>query len=94
MDLGDDLSTRVDALTDGLVADLERLTAIPSIAFPGFPPEPVRQAHDLLVDLPHGPGEARDPLVTHLEALRPSGIPLTVGEAGATLRPASGGSTA
>ncbi|MEU2573816.1 hypothetical protein ACIP3B_22930 [Streptomyces anulatus] len=62
MDLGDDLSTRVDALMDGLVADLELLTAIPSVALPGFPPEPVREAHDLLV--------------THLESSRPFGIPL------------------
>ncbi|NEB96530.1 M20/M25/M40 family metallo-hydrolase [Streptomyces anulatus] len=59
MDLGDDLSTRVDALMDGLVADLERLTAIPSIAFPGFPPEPVREAHDLLVGLLRGAGVER-----------------------------------
>lgn len=36
---------------DGLRADLERLAAIPSIAFPGFPAEPVREAHDLLVGL-------------------------------------------
>ncbi|MDQ0694885.1 M20/M25/M40 family metallo-hydrolase [Streptomyces sp. W4I9-2] len=56
MDRGDDLSTRVDALMGGLVADLERLTAIPSVAFPGFPPEPVREAHDLLVDLLRGAG--------------------------------------
>ncbi|EHM25584.1 MULTISPECIES: M20/M25/M40 family metallo-hydrolase [Streptomyces] len=59
MDLGDDLSTRVDALMDGLVADLKRLTAIPSVAFPGFPPEPVREAHDLLVDLLRGAGVER-----------------------------------
>lgn len=87
MDQGDDLSTRVDALTDGLVADLERSAAIPSIAFPGFPPEPVREAHDLLVDLLRGAGvekaERLDlpgtaPVVTHLESLRPFGIPLTV----------------
>ncbi|MFF8501193.1 hypothetical protein ACF07L_11150 [Streptomyces anulatus] len=56
MDLGDDLSTRVDALMDGLVADPERLTAIPSVAFPGFLPEPVREAHDLLLE---GQEEAR-----------------------------------
>ncbi|WP_217230992.1 peptidase dimerization domain-containing protein [Streptomyces anulatus] len=50
MDLGDDPSTRADALMDGLVADPERLTAIPSVAFPGSPPEPVREAHDLLLE--------------------------------------------
>ncbi|RFC76432.1 M20/M25/M40 family metallo-hydrolase [Streptomyces sp. AcE210] len=46
-----DLQAEVDGLMDGLRADLERLAAIPSIAFPGFPPEPVREAHDLLVGL-------------------------------------------
>ncbi|MFJ2435674.1 hypothetical protein ACIOWM_20935 [Streptomyces anulatus] len=103
MDLGDDLSTRVDALMDGLVADLERLTAIPSIAFPGFPgfpPEPAREVHDLLVDLlnlrfrpEQDPREARDRLVTHLESLRPSGIPLTVtpGDTGPGFEPATDG---
>lgn len=54
-----DLGSRVDALMDGLTADLERLTAIPSVAFPGFPAEPVRQAHDLLVDLLRGAGVER-----------------------------------
>lgn len=100
MDLGDDLSTWVDALMDGLVADLERLTAIPSIAFPGFRPEPVQEAHDLLVDLlnlrfhpAQDPREARDRLVTHLESLRPSGIPLTVapGDTGPGFEPATDG---
>ncbi|MEU4026307.1 hypothetical protein [Streptomyces anulatus] len=100
MDLGDDLSTRVDVLMDGLVADLERLTAIPSIAFPGFRPEPVQEAHDLLVDLlnlrfhsERDPREARDRLVTHLESLRPSGIPLTVapGDTGPGFEPATDG---
>ncbi|MCX4680372.1 M20/M25/M40 family metallo-hydrolase [Streptomyces sp. NBC_01433] len=70
-----DLSSRVDALMDGLVADLERLTAIPSIAFPGFPPEPVRQAHDLLVDLLHGAG------VKHIDRLDlPDTAPVIVAE--------------
>ncbi|MFB6674765.1 M20/M25/M40 family metallo-hydrolase [Streptomyces sp. NPDC056390] len=46
-----DLQAEVDGLMDGLRADLERLAAIPSIAFPGFPAEPVREAHDLLVGL-------------------------------------------
>ncbi|WP_299538935.1 M20/M25/M40 family metallo-hydrolase [uncultured Streptomyces sp.] len=54
-----ELSERVDGLMDGLVADLERLTAIPSIAFPGFPAEPVQQAHDLVVELLHGAGVQR-----------------------------------
>ncbi|NED91677.1 M20/M25/M40 family metallo-hydrolase [Streptomyces sp. SID11233] len=54
-----DLGSRVDTLMDGLTADLERLTAIPAVAFSGFPAEPVRQAHDLLVDLPHGAGVER-----------------------------------
>ncbi|MFJ6612284.1 hypothetical protein ACIQPT_18640 [Streptomyces sp. NPDC091289] len=62
MDRGDGLSTRADALMDGLVADLERPTAtpsIPSIAFPGFPPEPVRQARAKLNPkaVPHAPNE-------------------------------------
>jgi acetylornithine deacetylase/succinyl-diaminopimelate desuccinylase-like protein len=29
-----------------LLADLERLVAIPSVAFPGYPPEPVAQMAD------------------------------------------------
>jgi len=47
----DDLRTRVDALMPEVVADLAALTAIPSIAFPGFPPEPVLEAADMVVDL-------------------------------------------
>lgn len=43
------LVSRADALMEGLRADLERLAAIPSVAFPGFPPEPVLEAHDLIV---------------------------------------------
>ena len=34
-----------------LGTDLERLARIPSIAFPGYPTEPVRDAHDLIVEL-------------------------------------------
>ncbi|GAA0314298.1 dipeptidase [Streptomyces polychromogenes] len=41
----------MDALMDGLREDLERLTAIPSIAFPGYPPGPVEEAHDLVAAL-------------------------------------------
>ncbi|MFC9672327.1 M20/M25/M40 family metallo-hydrolase [Streptomyces sp. NPDC056949] len=54
-----DLQAEVDGLMDGLRADLERLAAIPSIAFPGFPAEPVREAHDLLVGLLGEAGVAR-----------------------------------
>ncbi|MFJ9419677.1 M20/M25/M40 family metallo-hydrolase [Streptomyces sp. NPDC101227] len=45
------LESIVDALMDGVCADLKRLAAIPSIAFPGFSPEPVLEARDLIVAL-------------------------------------------
>ncbi|PJM97939.1 dipeptidase [Streptomyces sp. CB01201] len=63
MDADQDLRATVDALMDGLRADLERLARIPSIAFPGFPSEPVRQAHDLVVEL------LKDAGVEHVERL-------------------------
>ncbi|MFK0252499.1 M20/M25/M40 family metallo-hydrolase [Streptomyces sp. NPDC090445] len=46
-----DLEAKADALMDGLRADLERLAAIPSVAFPGHPQEPVLEAHDLVASL-------------------------------------------
>ncbi|MET9497534.1 M20/M25/M40 family metallo-hydrolase [Streptomyces sp. NPDC006552] len=55
---GGDPHAEADRLMAGLRADLERLAAIPSVAFPGFPAEPVHQAHDLLVDLLHDAGVA------------------------------------
>ncbi|MFJ9377509.1 hypothetical protein [Streptomyces sp. NPDC101455] len=51
-----DIAAKADALMDGLRDDLVRLAAIPSVAFPGFPAEPVREAHDLLVGLLRGAG--------------------------------------
>jgi acetylornithine deacetylase/succinyl-diaminopimelate desuccinylase-like protein len=39
-----DLTATVRDLMPGLRADLERLVAIPSVAFPGFPDAPVREA--------------------------------------------------
>ena len=42
---------RVDELFPQLIDDLCALAAVPSIAFPGFPAEPVRAAHDLVVGL-------------------------------------------
>ncbi|WAL94886.1 M20/M25/M40 family metallo-hydrolase [Streptomyces sp. Je 1-369] len=65
----------VDGLMDGLRADLERLAAIPSIAFPGFPAEPVEEAHDLVAGL------LRDAGVPHVERLDlPDTAPVIYGE--------------
>ncbi|WP_327655122.1 M20/M25/M40 family metallo-hydrolase [Streptomyces sp. NBC_00483] len=65
----------VDRLMDGLRSDLERLAAIPSVAFPGYPEEPVREAHDLLVGL------LRDAGVEHVETLDlPDTAPVIFGE--------------
>lgn len=58
-----ELEDTVDTLMPGIVADLKRLAAIPSIAFEGFPPEPVHEAHDLVVEL------LRDAGVTDVETL-------------------------
>ncbi|MFG2312226.1 hypothetical protein ACGFS9_26695 [Streptomyces sp. NPDC048566] len=52
-------AAKADAPTDGLRADPERLAAIPSAAFPGFPPEPVPQAHTLLVRMLRDAGVER-----------------------------------
>ncbi|MFI0723061.1 M20/M25/M40 family metallo-hydrolase [Streptomyces sp. NPDC021224] len=58
-----DLSSTVDSLMEGLTADLARLAAIPSVAFPGYPRAEVERAHDLLVEL------LRDAGVEHIERL-------------------------
>jgi acetylornithine deacetylase/succinyl-diaminopimelate desuccinylase-like protein len=42
----DQLRSRAAGLMPQLLADLERLVAIPSVAFPGYPPEPVQQMVD------------------------------------------------
>jgi acetylornithine deacetylase/succinyl-diaminopimelate desuccinylase-like protein len=61
-------SSRVAAVLPGVLTDLEELVAIPSIAFPGYPPEPVHAmaartlalfqaagfANAYLADVPHG----------------------------------------
>jgi len=39
----DDIATRTTALMPGLLEDLEKLVAIPSVSFPGYPSEPVEQ---------------------------------------------------
>ncbi|MBW5425539.1 M20/M25/M40 family metallo-hydrolase [Streptomyces sp. BG9H] len=65
----------VDGLMGGLRADLERLAAIPSIAFPGFPAAPVEQAHDLVAAL------LRDAGVPSVERLDlPDTAPVVYGE--------------
>ena len=38
-----EIADRVSALMPGVIEDLERLIAIPSIAFPGYPAEPMEQ---------------------------------------------------
>jgi acetylornithine deacetylase/succinyl-diaminopimelate desuccinylase-like protein len=45
------LRDRVAALLPGVRADLERLVAIPSISFPGYPEEPVRRAAAAVAEL-------------------------------------------
>lgn len=51
-----DVSQRVEALLPRLISDLKDLAAIPSIAFPGYPPERVIEAHDFIVELLRGAG--------------------------------------
>ncbi|MGW0734043.1 M20/M25/M40 family metallo-hydrolase [Streptomyces sp. NPDC002851] len=70
-----ELAARVDHLMGGLRTDLERLAAIPSIAFPGYPAEPVERAYDLLTGLLRGVG------VPHIERLDlPDTAPVIYGE--------------
>jgi acetylornithine deacetylase/succinyl-diaminopimelate desuccinylase-like protein len=47
----DDLRQRTAAMMPEITANLAALTAIPSIAFPGFPAEPVLEAGEMVVDL-------------------------------------------
>lgn len=42
-----EIAEKAAALMPGLIADLEELVAIPSIAFPGYPPEPVHEMADV-----------------------------------------------
>jgi acetylornithine deacetylase/succinyl-diaminopimelate desuccinylase-like protein len=45
------VSDRIDALMPELIDDLATLVAIPSVAFPGFPAEPVHRMADAVVEL-------------------------------------------
>ncbi|HVW48339.1 MAG TPA: M20/M25/M40 family metallo-hydrolase [Solirubrobacterales bacterium] len=66
---------RIAALMPAITADLVRLAKIPSISFPGFPREPVLEAHDLVV------GMLKDAGVGRLETLGlPDTAPVITGE--------------
>ncbi|MBS1676034.1 MAG: M20/M25/M40 family metallo-hydrolase [Actinobacteria bacterium] len=66
---------RVAGLMPQLKADLLRLAAIPSISFPGFPREPVLEAHNLVARLLEGAG------VDRVETLElPDTAPVITGE--------------
>ena len=54
----DDLRQRTAALMPEAIADLAALSRLPSIAFPGFPPEPVLEAAEATVALFRGAGVA------------------------------------
>src|SRR5688572_1416978 len=47
----DELRKKVDALMPEVVADLTALSAIPSVAFPGYPSEPVMEAANATLEL-------------------------------------------
>jgi acetylornithine deacetylase/succinyl-diaminopimelate desuccinylase-like protein len=69
------LATRVRELMPQLKADLVRLARIPSIAFPGYPDEPMRDAYELVAEL------FRDAGVQDVDALLlPETPPILVGE--------------
>ncbi len=69
------IADRVRALMPELKSDLERLIRIPSIAFADYPPEPLLEARDVVVELLRGAG------VEHIESLSlPDTAPVIVGE--------------
>src|SRR5688572_32555792 len=46
-----EVAAKAAALMPDLLSDLERLVAIPSVAFPGYPAEPVRQMGEVTLQL-------------------------------------------
>ncbi len=54
----EDLRTTVAALMPQVRADLERLVRIPSIAFPGYDPEPVRRSAEVTAEILEAAGYA------------------------------------
>jgi acetylornithine deacetylase/succinyl-diaminopimelate desuccinylase-like protein len=72
-----DIRARVSALMPDVLADLERLVAIPSVAFPGYPPEPVTEMASETLRLARGAGFTDAALIEV-----PSGFPPVYGEIG------------
>ncbi len=75
MDDPKDVDEALAATMPGIVADLQRLVAIPSCAFPGFPPEPVLEMADATVELLRRSGLAD----AHLVEVQ-GGYPMVFGE--------------
>ena len=46
-----EIAEKAAVLMPGLISDLERLVAIPAIAFPGYPSEPVEEMADLTLQM-------------------------------------------
>ncbi|MGZ8821836.1 MAG: M20/M25/M40 family metallo-hydrolase [Aeromicrobium sp.] len=61
------MADKVSELLPGLLSDLKKLVAIPSVASGGFPEEPLFEAHDFVVDL------LREAGVESIEALHIEG---------------------
>jgi acetylornithine deacetylase/succinyl-diaminopimelate desuccinylase-like protein len=69
------ISKAVHKLMPELKADLARLIRVPSVAFPGFPQEPVLECHDLVVEM------LRDAGVKKIETLKlPDVAPVIIGD--------------
>jgi acetylornithine deacetylase/succinyl-diaminopimelate desuccinylase-like protein len=71
----DELRTNVKSMMPEVISDLEKLVAIPSCAFPGFPSEPVHEMARATVDLFHRYGLA-DARILEVEG----GYPAVYGE--------------
>jgi acetylornithine deacetylase/succinyl-diaminopimelate desuccinylase-like protein len=71
----DEIRSRAAGMLPELLADLERLVGIPSVAFPGYPPEPVRRMADETLRLFRDAGFANAKLMDV-----PTGYPPVYGE--------------
>src|ERR1700759_1061804 len=66
----DDVRAKVAAMMPELLGELEDLTRLASVAFPGYPPEPVREMAERTVGVLRGAGFA----AARLQAM-PDGYP-------------------